>query len=213
MTNATCKSNGRIDFSKPPVGKVYVPIETNEEDIQLSGIDRKYVTRHTYSATTKTVKMVLVDEEYANCGKSYVASIKGDCKKKERRERCRIVSPKTGREIACPYSCYSEECPRKLGLKVKSGREDSIEQMIEEINFEVQSPGSDPTSDAAITGVMRDQFKSLLRKEDPVLATIFEMNDYGYNSDEIMEHLNMASSTFYYQLKRIRNRWKKFNAD
>ena len=85
--------------------------------------------------------------------------------------------------------------------------------MIEEINFEVQSPGSDPTADAAITGIMRDQFKSLLRKEDPVLATIFEMNDYGYSSDEIMEHLNMASSSFYYQLKRIRNRWKKFNAD
>ena len=78
MSNATCKSNDRIDFSKPPVGKVYVPIETNEEDIQLSGIDRKYVTRHTYSATTKTVKMVLVDEEYADCGKSYVASIKGE---------------------------------------------------------------------------------------------------------------------------------------
>ena len=27
MTNATCKSNDRIDFSKPPVGKVYDPTE------------------------------------------------------------------------------------------------------------------------------------------------------------------------------------------
>lgn len=211
--NVTYKPNGRIDFSAPPAGKVYVPIETNLEDIQLTSIDRKYVTRHKYGATSKQVKMVLIDESQASNAKSYVNAVKAEYREKENLERCRITSPKTGKEIMCRFSCYSEECPKKLGLKVKSGKADSVEDLMEKIQFEIQSPGYDPTADAAISRVMRDEFKTLLQKEDPVLATIFEMNNIGYSKDEIMEHFHMSTSTFYYQLKRIRNRWRNSNKD
>jgi hypothetical protein len=89
----------------------------------------------------------------------------------------------------------------------------SIDQLMDEINFDVQSPGADPTADAAISRMMRDHFKTIPQKEDPTLATIFEMNAFGFSSDEIMLHLKIGTSTFYYQLKRIRDRWKKFIDD
>ena len=47
----------------------------------------------------------------------------------------------------------------------------------------------------------------------PVLADIFEMRDYGFTAEEIMEKHSMAKSTYYYQLKRIRDRWEEYNAD
>ena len=33
----TVKKNGKIDFDKPPKGKIYVPFLTSEEDMSTSG--------------------------------------------------------------------------------------------------------------------------------------------------------------------------------
>ena len=68
--------------------------------------------------------------------------------------------------------------------------------------------------DEVITKVMWEGFKTLLRKEVPVLAEILEWDEYGYTAKEIMTKLGKKedeTSWYYYQWKRIRNRWKEYN--
>ena len=83
------KPNGRIDFDNPPEGKRFIPVPTNEEDIRLRGIDRRFVTMHTFSATTMLVVMELVDEDEYESAREYIAGVKAECREKERRNRCR----------------------------------------------------------------------------------------------------------------------------
>lgn len=206
------ETRSKIDFNNPPKGKVYIPIPTDEEDIRRSGIDRKYVVRRKFSATTILCKMVLIDEEAAPIGESYIADIKADCQKEERKGRCKITSPKTGKEIYCPYSCYSDECPMKKRQNVKTDNELSVEDLQENEGFDALG-GFDFTSNTALEHLMKEEFIRILKKADPVLAEVFTMHDYGYEADEIREMLHMEKSTYYYQWKRIRDRWKQYNAD
>ena len=109
----TVKANGRIDFNKPPKGKIFVPVPTDEEDIRDRNIDRSFVVHNRFSATKVPCIMELADESEAECVKAYIADMKAECRKKEREARCRLISPRSGREIMCPesVSCYSEDCP------------------------------------------------------------------------------------------------------
>ena len=112
------KANGRIDFEKPPKGKIFVPVPTDEEDIRLRGIDRSFVTFHKYSGTTMRVVMELVDQEDEAGAKAFVSAVKRECKNAKRDSRCKIKSPKTGAWICCPdcISCYGEDCPIQQGM-------------------------------------------------------------------------------------------------
>ena len=65
----------------------------------------------------------------------------------------------------------------------------------------------------ALEQLMKEEFIGILKKADPILADVFTMHDYGYEADEIREMLHMEKSTYYYQWKRIRDRWKEYNAD
>ena len=105
----------KIDFSNPPAGKIYVPIPTNKEDIELNGIDKCYLKMHTFSATKMLCKMELVDEADAPAAKAYIEDIKTECKRKERQRRCMVESPKTKKKIVCPDGCKcgTDSCPRK----------------------------------------------------------------------------------------------------
>ena len=109
------KANGRIDFEKPPKGKIFVPVPTDEEDIRLRGIDRRFVTRHKFSATTMQVVMELVDVADETGANAFVSAVKRECKNEERDSRCQIKSPKTGAWICCPdcISCYGEDRKKK----------------------------------------------------------------------------------------------------
>ena len=69
------KPNGRIDFDNPPEGKRFIPVPTNEEDIELRGIDRRFVTKHRFSATTMQVVMELVDEDEYESARGYIAGL------------------------------------------------------------------------------------------------------------------------------------------
>ena len=98
-----------------------------------------------------------------------------------RRNRCKIKSPKTGKEIQCPYSCYSKDCPKKRQQTVSTNSEVFIEDLQENEGFEVG--GIDYTSTSAIANVMREEFISILKKDDPVPSKVFSMQDYGKAQD------------------------------
>lgn len=212
----TFKDDGRIDFSKPPKGKRFVPVMTNDNDIKELEIDRKFVTYHKFSATTMKVEMVLVDEKDAEAADAYIKDIKEEIRREERKNRCKIISPKTGKEIYCPESCHctSDDCPMKQGLAAGPDVPESLdtEDMAEKVKS--CSWSYDPTADKAMANIMWDGFKDKLRRTVPVLADIIEMDEYGYRVEEILQKLGKRedeTSWYYYQWKRIRNKWKEYN--
>ena len=209
----TVKENGRVDFSRPPKGRRFVPVPTSEEDIRCRGVDRRFVTRHRFSGTGKLVVMETVDEAEAAGADAYVAMEKADCKKEERKSRCTVVSPKTGKEIACPdcISCYGDKCPKKLGTVVYEDGDISYENVAETVKSSVAT--DDPTADAAVTNVMWESFREKLRREIPVLADIIEWDEFGYTRNEIMKklHKDIRKTSWYYsQWDRIRKRWHAY---
>lgn len=209
----TVKENGRIDFGKPPKGKMFMPVPTDEDDIRMRGIDRRFVTMHRFSATTMQVVMELVDEESYERARDFIAGVKAECKEKERRNRCKIISPKTGKEISCPecISCYSDECPVRRGMEVRTDKFSSLDDMAELVKSSVCT--LDPTADEAVANADWNRFKEKLRSEEPVLVKIIEWDEYGYDRDEILVKLDRKKSEkswYYYQWKRIRDRWEKY---
>lgn len=213
----TVKENGRIDFDKPPVGKQFVPVPTDEDDIKESQVDRDFVTFHKFSATTMKVKMVLVDESEADKAKAYVAAIKAKCKKEERKKRCRIVSPKTGRKIMCPetFSCYRDDCPKKRGIGIFEEPEVILFSDLTEAEM-MRGTGDDPIFDVVATKIDRDIFKKKIRKEHPGLARIIQMIEEGYQRDDIMKefHKEKKQTSWYYsQMDQINRLWEEFYKD
>ena len=212
----TVKENGKVDFSKPPQGCVFAPIQIEEEDIKLLGIDRRLVTRHRFSATMKTVVMVPVDQKEADNVKKYVNMVKNECKKAERESRCRIRSPKTGKEIWCPdcISCYSDECPKKHGMALEDAGslsldDDNLAETIRSCTY-----SSDPTADEAIANVMWEEFKEDLHRDSEELAYILEQNEVGYKRAEILSMLGRAEGEISWinrQFEKIKRRWRKYN--
>ena len=168
---------------------------------------------HRFSATPVLVVMELIDDEENAGTKAYLTAKNTEYKEYERKNRCTIRSPRTGREIRCPesISCYSNECPMKMGLEVKTDRDASLEDMAETVKSSVCA--MDPTADEAINNVEWSRFKEVLRGEEPVLADIIEGDEYGLSRDEILAKLNRKKSEkswYYYQWKRIRDRWEKY---
>ena len=212
----TVKENGRIDFKKPPVGKIFVPLPMNEEDIRERHIDRSYVVNNRFSATKVLCVMELADESEAEGAKAYIADMKAEYKKKEREARCRLISPRSGREIMCPesISCYSEDCPKKMGVQVWTNTPASLEDMAETVKNSVYD--DDPTANEAMVNVMWEQFKEKLYAEKPDWVRILEMDEYGYSTIEILETLNRKrsdTSWYSYQWKAIRKRWTEYYND
>ena len=209
----TVKKNGKIDFDKPPKGKIFVPFLTSEEDIRDRHIDRRFIVWHTFSATTKLCVMELVDVADEEKAKSYVAAIKADCKKEERKGRCRFINPKTGRGIVCPesISCYSDDCLKKKGMQVWTNAAVSLDGLAEIVRSTVYD--EDPTANEAMVRVMWESFKGRLRMENEDLVKIIDWDEYGYTSKEILRKLRRKetdASWYSYQWKRIRNRWEEY---
>lgn len=209
----TVKKNGRIDFKEPPKGKIFVPIPTNEEDIRNRHIDRSFIVNNRFSATKVPCIMELADETEAEGAKAYVADLKAEYKKQERGARCRLISPRSGREIMCPesISCYNGDCPKKLGAQVWTIIPASLEDMAETIKNSVYD--DDPTANEAMVNVMWKQFKQELYVEKPDWVKILELDEYGYSTVEILEMLNRKrSDTSWYsnQWKAIRKRWTEY---
>ena len=212
----TVKKNGRIDFKEPPKGKIFVPLPTDEEDIRDRHIDRSFVVNNRFSATKVPCVMVLADEIEAEGAKAYVADMKAEYKEKEREARCRFIRPRSGREIMCPesISCYSGDCPKKLGLQVWTNTPASLDNMAETVKNSVYD--DDPTANEAMVNVMWERFKEKLYTEKPDWVRILEMDEYGYSTVEILEMLNRKrsdTSWYSYQWRAIRKRWTEYYND
>lgn len=211
----TVKENGRIDFAKPPKGKLFVPVPTDEDDIRDSQISRDFITYHKFSATTMQVKMMVVDESEAEKAKAYVAAIKSKCKKDERKKRCRITSPKTGKKIMCPecISCYSDECPKKKGQKVYEESDVvSLDFMSEKEMY--QAFPEDPAYGSVEAEMDKEIFRKKLKKDNPKLARVLQMLEEGRTRDDILEAFQKRkdqTSWFYSQTKSIEKLWQEFS--
>lgn len=207
------KANGRIDFEKPPKGKIFVPVPTNEEDIRLRGVDRRFVTFHKYSGTTMRVVMELVDQEDEAGAKAFVSEVKRECKNAERDSRCKIKSPKTGAWICCPdcISCYGEDCPKQQGMAVEEGGLVSFEDLAETVKSSAYNV--DPTADEAIVNVMWDEFKRKLSDEEESFVKLIELNEQGFVAKEIMQMLGKSKTWYYDSWKMIHKRWIDYNKD
>ena len=209
----TVKDNGKIDFRKPPEGKVFVPIPTDKEDIRRRGIDQRFVTKHTFSGTTMLVVMELIDAEDEEKAKDYIMDIKRECKREERKRRCTILNEKTGQLRYCPdcLSCYGEDCPKKHGLAVEEDSLTSYEELVDAIKYSAYS--QDPTADEAIINVMWDDFKTELSTEKEPFLKMIELNEQGYAPQEIMDRLGRSKTWYYRSWKMIRSRWINYNKD
>ena len=207
----TIKDNGKVDFTKPPKGKKFVPIPTDEEDIKLRGIDRRFVTMHRFSATPILVVMELIDDEETDKAKVYTAEMKYECKREERKRRCKIISAITGQVRLCPdcISCYSDECPKKHGMAVEEGGPAPFEELAEFVKSSVYT--DDPTSDEAIVNVMWDSFKRNLKTKDELFVKLIELNEQGFAAKEIMEQLGISKTWYYDSWKEIHKRWINYN--
>ena len=209
----TVKDDGKIDFNNPPEGKTFIPIPTDEEDIKLRKIDRRFVTMHRFSATKTLAVMELIDEEEADKAKAYTAEIKCEYKREERKRRCKIISTITGQVRFCPdcISCYGDECPKKHGLVMEEGGPALFEELAEIVKSSVYT--DDPTADEAVVNVMWDRFKRKLCSEKAVLAELVELNEQGYEAAEIMAKLRGSKTWYYDSWKIIHERWKVYYKD
>ena len=207
----TIKDNGKVDFKNPPKGKKFVPIPTDEEDIKLRGIDRRFVTMHRFSSTTTLTVMELIDEEEADKAKAYTAEIKCECKREERKRRCKIISTITGQVRLCPdyISCYGDECPKKLGLVVEEGGPASFEELSEYVKSSIYT--DDPTADEAVANVMWESFKRKLGTEKETFVKLIELSEQGYVAKEVMERLGRSKTWYYESWKEIYKLWIKYN--
>ena len=201
---ATRQSKDKVDFSNPPAGKIYIPIPTNEEDIKLSGIDRRFVTTHVFSATRTLVKMVLIDEADAPAADAYIQDIKTECKRSERQSRCMIESPKTGKKIRCPGSCRcgTDSCPRKDGEKTAPL---SYERWIEDAGSEPAA--ADNVSDTVIADITTEMFMKTLT---PILEQMTRMLLAGEEPETIMVALGIKKSRFYEMRKLLQKLYKDY---
>ena len=96
-------------------------------------------------------------------------------------------------------------------MEVRADRFPSLDDMAEVVKSSVCT--MDPTADEAVTNADWDRFKEELRSEEPVLVKIIEWDEFGYGRDEILGKLNRKKSEkswYYYQWKRIRDRWEKY---
>lgn len=203
--------NKRVDFKKPPRGKKFAPLPTNEADIRTRDLDTRFVTKnHRFSATKVTVFMDLVDEDKDGAGvDNYIAYEKVKAKQEERKNRCRYINPETGNETYCQdcISCYSDKCPKKQGIEVFKYEYLCLDNMSEILKVE----GS--MEDNVIGKMEWETFKKELRDYIPMLADIVEWDEIGYKSDEIILKCGKQkkdTSWYGYQWKRIANRYREF---
>ena len=79
---------------------------------------------------------------------------------------------KTGKEINFPYSCCSEDCPKKKHQQVNTDRELSVEELMEKERID-SFEGFNSTGTTASYHLLKDNFITFLKKAGPILAEVF----------------------------------------
>ena len=203
----TLKEDGRIDFTKPPKGKVFVPIPVDEHYLELADVDSRFLTNYKFSATWKKVQMHLVDEKDAEIVREYIESYKAENKRRERSLRCKICSPITGKRITCPETnrCHSEDCPMKRGEPIDRESQVDINKAEELI------PELENLEDEVVEKLTWKGFKETL---PPELMKFAQMKEEACDREEILIRFNKRTdqtSWFYNKQKRLRDLWEEYN--
>ncbi len=159
--------------------------------------DIKGIAYRKIGATRRLCYMVEVPEHLATFVPAYDKKL-GD--QELYANHCIVTSDKTGKPIVCDHkSCYG--CQNAGRLDMYTHNKSSIEQMAEQ-NIEITT--HDRTSDEAITKQQVQELLTDLKNKSKKLYSICQLLLRGYEADEIMECLNMAKSSYYDNLKRIR---------
>ena len=203
----TLKENGKIDFTKPPKGKIFVPIPVDDHYLELVDVDSRFLTNYKFSATWKKVQMHLVDEKDADIVKEYIESYRAENKRWERHQRCKICSPITGKKITCPDTnkCSSDDCPMKRGEWVERETPVDVNEAGELI------PAFGNLEDDVVEKLTWNGFKETLT---PELKKLAEMKEIACNRDEILLDFNKRTdqtSWFYNKQNRLHDLWEEYN--
>lgn len=115
-----------------------------------------------------------------------------------RKSRCTIIG-KRGKPIRCPdhYSC--KDCPFGLSPEEREAQEISWDELE---GFEAES--YDTTADEAMARLGRQALIEKLKAVDTRLATVFQMQQDGYDVPDIMAELNLSQRRVYDLIKKVK---------
>ena len=186
----------KINYSASSVKNKITPMPVTDGP-RYDHPDIKGIAYRKIGATRRLCYLVEVPEHLANFVPAYDKKL-GD--QELYANHCIVTSDKTGKPIVCDHkSCYG--CPNAGRLDMYTHNKVSIEQMAEQ-NIEVTT--HDRTSDEAITKQQVHELLTDLKNKSKKLYSICHLLLRGYEADEIMTCLNMAKSSYYDSLKRIR---------
>lgn len=165
--------------------------------------DIKGIAYRKIGATKRLCYLVEVPEHLATFVPAYDKKL-GD--QELYANHCIVTSEKTGKPIVCDHkSCYG--CTNAGRLDMYTHNKSSIEQMSEQ-NIEIGT--FDRTADEAITGLKVKALLTDLKTNSKKLYRICQLILLGYEAKEIIDKLNIAKSSYYDNLKRIRTIAEKF---
>ena len=196
--------DNRVDFSNPPEGYLYCMIPIDEEFLELEpDLDPDYITVRFIGSRRQLVYMQLWTEREA---KEYNQSYKNEIHAEERRRRCMVTSPKTGKLIRCPDDRSCIGCPFNDAMKQERASCLSLDQM-QEAGIETEAHGN--VEDEVIGKDLELEILAELSSTNRKLVEIFERMTDGKKPAEISEELGIRKSTLYDGIAKIRKITKK----
>ena len=160
--------------------------------------------------------MVLVDEADAPAANAYIQDIKAECKRDERKRRCIIESPKTGKRIRCPEAnkCGTKSCPHKdrdTMEDVETAAPLSYEKWIEDDGYELEGDGD--IAKSVISDITVEMFMQMLARKNPALEQMTRMLMDGADTEKVMAALGIKKSRFYEMRKAVQKLHKEYFAE
>lgn len=181
------------------VNQNLIPVEmTREQYATLSGAENYPFGKIKIGTRLTTGILVPADDEQY---RKYIRSEWNEEKSVERQRRCMVKSPKTGKLIKCKGCC--EKCDR-----MKDGLPLSLDMFYEETELEL--PDDRQSHRNIDAELLFEQLLSLLEKQAPELAHIFEEMYNGTSQREIERELGIAHGTMTDMVKRMREILQQF---
>lgn len=181
------------------VNQNLIPVEmTREQYTTLSGAENYPFGKIKIGTRLTTGILVPADDEQY---REYIRSEWNEEKSVERQRRCMVKSPKTGKLIKCKGCC--EKCDR-----MKDGLPLSLDMFYEETELEL--PDDRQSHRDIDAELLFEQLLSLLEKQAPELAHIFEEMYNGTSQREIERERGIAHGTMTDMVKRMREILQQF---
>ncbi len=115
-----------------------------------------------------------------------------------RKSRCMVIG-KRGKPIRCDERNRCSECPFGRSPENREPQEISWDELE---GFEAES--YDTTADEVMARLGRQALIEKLKAVDPRLATVFQMQQEGYDVPDIMTELNLSQRRVYDLIKKVK---------